>query len=158
MPGKRKQVAALGLFVLIVFAAGGIGGLATASSVTTWYRTLQRPGMTPPSWLFQPVWTALYVSMAFAAWLVWRKGGAASKPALAAFAVQLALNAAWSVLFFGLRSPVAGLADIVLLWLAIVATVILFSRVSVPAAAILTPYLAWVSFAAVLNYEFWRLN
>jgi tryptophan-rich sensory protein len=144
----------------VVLAAGGIGSLATAKAIPTWYVGLAKPSFNPPSWLFGPAWTVLYLLMAVAAWLVWKQGiGAAGvKLALAAFLVQLILNALWSVFFFGLRSPLTGLVDIVVLWLAILATIVLFFRVSVPAGVLLLPYIAWVSFAAVLNAAILRLN
>jgi tryptophan-rich sensory protein len=127
--------------------------------VSTWYRTLAKPSFTPPAWVFGPVWTALYLTMAIAVWQVWLRRGFAGAPgAMAAFAVQLLLNALWSLLFFGLRRPDLALADIALLWLALVATVLTFSRVSAPAGALLLPYLAWVSFASVLNFAIWQLN
>ncbi len=144
----------------VVLAAGGIGSLATMRAIPTWYQTLTKPPFNPPGWLFGPAWTLLYLLMAVAAWLVWKQGmGAAGvKLALAAFLLQLVLNALWSVLFFGLRSPLAGLVDISVLWLAILATIVLFFRVSVPAGILLLPYIAWVSFAAVLNAAILRLN
>jgi len=144
----------------VVLAAGGIGALATTRATPMWYQTLKKPSFDPPEWLFGPAWTLLYLLMAVAAWLVWKQGiGAAGvKLALAVFLVQLVLNALWSVFFFGLRSPLAGLVDIVGLWLAIVATIILFFRVSVPAGVMLLPYIAWVSFAALLNAAILRLN
>jgi tryptophan-rich sensory protein len=158
MGTAARQVVALAVIVLIVMLAAGLGGFFTGRSVSTWYRTLSRPDWTPPDWLFGPVWTALYLSMAVAAWMVWRRGAPAATAAMAAFAVQLALNVAWSALFFGLRSPAAGMADIVLLWLAIAATIACFLRVSIPAGIIMLPYLAWVSFAAALNFAIWRMN
>jgi tryptophan-rich sensory protein len=158
MGTTARQVVALAVIVLIVMLAAGLGGLFTGRSVSTWYRTLSRPDWTPPDRLFGPVWTVLYLAMAVAAWMVWRRGTPATTAAMAAFAVQLALNAAWSGLFFGLRSPAAGMADIVLLWLAIVATIALFLRVSIPAGLIMLPYLAWVTFAAALNFAIWRMN
>lgn len=124
-----------------------------------WYATLRKPSWNPPAWVFGPVWTALYTMMAVAAWLVWRRGGwAAQRRPLALFLVQLALNAGWTPLFFGLKSPGLALAEIGLLWLAIVGTLIAFARVSRAAAWLLAPYLAWVSFAAALNFALWRLN
>lgn len=152
---------AVGLIVilLITFVAPAIGGSATASAVGTWYQTLQRPPWSPPNWLFGPVWTLLYILMAVAAWLVWRRGGeAAVALPLGLYAVQLALNAAWSPLFFGLRSPLYGLICISFLWPAILATLIAFWRVRPVAGVLLVPYLLWVSFATVLNYTLWRLN
>ena len=144
----------------VVLAAGGIGSLATMRAIPTWYQTLTKPPFSPPGWLFGPAWTLLYLLMAVAAWLVWKQGmGAAGvKLALAVFLAQLVLNALWSIFFFGLRSPLAGLVDIVILWLAILATIVLFFRVSVPAGILLLPYIAWVSFAAVLNAAILRLN
>jgi len=157
MKSIRSAIVLVG-FIVAVFLAAAMGSLFTSSSVATWYKTLQRPDWTPPGWLFGPVWSVLYLSMAVAAWLVWRKGGRRARTALLAFAVQLALNVAWSALFFGLRCPAAGLADIVALWLAIVVTVVCFFRVSAAAGIILLPYLAWVSFAAALNFSIWRMN
>ncbi len=144
----------------VVLAAGGIGSLATTSAIPTWYRSLTKPSFNPPDWLFGPAWTLLYLLMAVAAWLVWKQGiGAAGvKLALGAFVLQLVLNSLWSVFFFGMRSPLAGLVDIIVLWMAIVATIVLFFRVSIPAGILLLPYLAWVSFAAVLNAAIVRLN
>jgi len=158
MGTTARQVIALVVIVLIVMGAAGVGGLFTGRSVSTWYRTLSRPDWTPPDWVFGPVWTVLYLAMAVAAWMVWRRGTPAAPPAMAVFAVQLAFNVAWSVLFLGMRSPVAGMIDIVLLWLAIAATIACFLRVSIPAALIMAPYLAWVSFAAALNFAIWRMN
>jgi translocator protein len=115
--------------------------------------------LNPPGWIFAPVWTALYTMMAVAAWLVWRQGGwdKQCKPLLI-FLVQLALNALWTPLFFGLHRPGVAFAEIVLLWLAIAATLAAFCRVSLIGAGLLVPYLAWVSFAVVLNFTLWRLN
>lgn len=154
---KLNPWLALAVFVVLCLAAGAIGGLATAQSVTDWYPTLAKPAWNPPSWVFAPVWTTLYVLMALAAWLVWRKGPAA-KFALRMFVVQLVLNVAWSFLFFGARSPGLAVAEIVVLWLAIMATTRAFFRLSQPAGLLMLPYIAWVSFAAVLNLAVWRLN
>jgi len=144
------------LLIAICFAAAGLGGRTTTPSIPNWYAGLVKPSWTPPDWLFGPVWSVLYLSMAVAAWLVWRKGNAAVP--MIVFGVQLAFNAAWSWLFFGLRNPGLGLIDIVLLWAAIVATTIVFWRRSLAAGLLFVPYLAWVTFAAVLNFAIWRLN
>lgn len=143
-------------FIVVCLAVGGIAGFATAQSVQDWYPTLNKPSWTPPPWLFAPVWTTLYVMMAVAAWLVWTIGSA--RAALALFFSQLLLNLAWSFLFFGARSPALGLIDIVLLWLAIAATIFAFSMKSRLAAFLMVPYLAWVSFALALNTSIWMLN
>jgi tryptophan-rich sensory protein len=125
----------------------------------TWYVTLEKPSWNPPNWIFGPVWTCLYIAMAIAAWLVWRKEGiAGARAQLLLFAGQLILNAAWSFLFFGLRNPGLALVDIVLLWLSILATLLAFAKVSGWAAALFLPYLAWVSFATALNWALWRMN
>lgn len=145
--------------ILICFAAAGIGSLATTPQIPGWYANLAKPAWTPPGWIFGPVWTLLYLMMAVAAWLVWRQAGfAGAKLPLALFAIQLALNSLWSVLFFGLQNPGAAAVEIILLWAAILATMVTFWRRSRVAGGLLAPYLAWVSFAAVLNVAIWRMN
>jgi tryptophan-rich sensory protein len=127
--------------------------------MSQWYPQLTKPGFTPPSWVFAPVWTTLYLLMAVAAWLLWRRRARpGAKAALTLFLVQLVLNALWSGLFFGLRNPLAGLIDLAALWLALSATIVLFARVRVLAAGLLIPYWAWVTFAGALNAQIWRLN
>jgi tryptophan-rich sensory protein len=151
-----QLVAAVGLCE----AAGGAAGALTAESVSTWYPTLRKPSYTPPGWVFGPVWTLLYLLMGVALFLVWR-GRATDgrvRGALGVFALQLALNVIWSLLFFRLRSPGSALVEILALWAAILLTVLAFGRVSRTAALLLVPYLLWVSFAAVLNLSIWRLN
>lgn len=140
--------------------AGIVGSFFTASAIPTWYADLEKPSFNPPSWVFGPVWTTLYALMGIAAFLVWQKGTQRKevKIALSVFGLQLVLNALWSIIFFGLESPGGGLVEIVLLWLAIVATIILFGRISRPAAWLLIPYLAWVSFATCLTFAIWQLN
>ena len=150
------DVLALVVCVLICFAAAAIGGIWTSRSVGTWYKEIEKPSWNPPSWVFGPVWTALYLMMGISLWLVWRERAPALP--LGLFAVQLVLNAAWSGLFFGLRLPGAAFAEIVLLWLAIVGTALTFRPIAPVAAYLLLPYLGWVSFAAVLNFTIWRLN
>jgi translocator protein len=124
-----------------------------------WYAALVKPALTPPAWVFGPVWTLLYLMMAIAAWLVWRSQGlnGALGP-LGLFLAQLALNALWSYLFFGLKRPGLAFLDIVALWLAILATLIAFWRAYPTAGLLLLPYLLWVGFATYLNFQFWRLN
>lgn len=153
-PGKTI----LGLcgWVLLCFAAASPGALWPPGE---WYAALQKPSWNPPGWIFGPVWSALYTLMAVAAWLVWRRGGfAAQGRPLGAFLAQLALNALWTPLFFGLHQPGVAFAEILLLGLAIAWTIGLFWRVQRAAAWLLAPYLAWVGFAAVLNGTLWRLN
>jgi tryptophan-rich sensory protein len=153
---KLPPWAMLVLFLLATFAVSGIGGLFTAPSIGTWYATIRKPTWTPPGWLFGPVWTLLYAMMAVSAWIVWRKVGFGT--ALVVFAIQLALNGIWSPVFFGAHAIGGGLVVIVALWCAIAATILVFWPVSVLAAMLLLPYIAWVSFATALNAAIWRLN
>ena len=159
MTSRSHSLLALAGFIALSFAAAALGGFWTSPAIPTWYQEIAKPSWTPPSWLFGPVWTLLYLAMGVAAWLVWKRGGwSAQRGALTLFLVQLALNAAWSGLFFGLRNPALGLAGIALLWLAILLTLLAFRRVSAAAAWLFVPYLAWVTFAAALNFSIWRLN
>jgi tryptophan-rich sensory protein len=146
--------------IVLCQMAGVIGAIFTASAVPTWYTTLRKPPFTPPGWVFSPVWIALYLLMGVSAFLIWSKGWGDSRVrvALSLFAVQLVLNASWSLMFFGLRSPLAGLIDIVALWVFILLTTLYFFKVSYMAGALLVPYILWVSFAAILNFSIWRLN
>ena len=149
-----------GLFgwVLASAVAAALGGLASMQA-STFYKELARPEWAPPAYVFGPVWTLLYAMMAVAAWLVWRQGGfRAARTALSLFLVQLAANALWSWLFFAWHRGAGAFADIVLLWLLIVATVIGFWRVRALAGVLLLPYLVWVSFASALNFAVWQLN
>ncbi len=142
--------------MLLCFAAASMGALFMPGE---WYAALKKPSWNPPGWVFGPVWSALYAMMAVAAWLVWQRGGfAAQRRPLSAFLVQLALNAMWTPLFFGLHWPGLAFAEIILLWVAIAWTIATFWRVHRAAAWLLAPYLAWVSFAAVLNGTLWKLN
>ncbi|MFW5967855.1 MAG: TspO/MBR family protein, partial [Persicimonas sp.] len=153
-----KSVLQLVASIALAQLAGLLGAVATASSVDTWYGTLDKPGFTPPDWLFGPAWITLYTLMGIAAWLVYREGWPepAVKAALVVYGLQLLLNAAWSPAFFGLQSPALGLVVIVPLWAAIAATIYFFGRVSTPAAWLLVPYLLWVTYATALNFEIWR--
>lgn len=152
-----RSVLVLMLFLVVCFGVAAWAGQFTPGA---WYAGLEKPSWNPPAWVFAPVWTALYALMAVAGWLVWRQPGRLTlrRLALGAFAVQLVLNGAWSWLFFGLHRPGLALAEIVVLWLAIVATTLLFWRVRPLAGGLLLPYLAWVSFAVALNAALWRLN
>lgn len=158
-PSALKQVAWLIGFIMACFASAGLGAAATATSVGGWYQTLAKPSWNPPDWLFGPVWSALYLMMAVAAWLVWRgHGWSAARSALMWFGIQLSLNVLWSVLFFGLQRPSLAFAEILALWLAIVVTCFGFRNKSRTAALLLIPYLAWTSFAVLLNFTLWRMN
>lgn len=155
----RRDLLGLGAFVAVCLGIAAIGGWVTAPTVATWYRTLQKPDFNPADWVFAPVWTLLYVLIAVAGWRVWRKRGFGGAPgAAAAYATQLALNLAWSFIFFAGRMIGAALVDIAFLLAAIAITAALFRRIDRVAAWLLAPYGAWVAFAAVLNYALWRLN
>jgi translocator protein len=157
---KKSTIVKLVVSILIPQVTGGIGALLTEPSIGSWYAGLNKPSFNPPNWIFGPVWTVLYLMMGIALYLVWKTGLARrdTKVAVAAFTVQLTLNLAWSFLFFFLKMPLAAFIGIILLWLAITATMASFARVSRPAGILLLPYLLWVSFAAVLNYFLWQLN
>lgn len=147
---------ALVLSFAVTFAAPALGAFTMPGA---WYASLNKPSWNPPAWIFGPVWTALYIMMAVAAWLVWRRGGwPAQRRPLTFYFVQLALNAAWTPIFFGLKNPGLAFAEILLLLIAIVITAHAFRRVSPAAALLLLPYLIWVSFATALNFTLWRLN
>ncbi|UCH33710.1 MAG: tryptophan-rich sensory protein [Armatimonadota bacterium] len=154
-----QRLIGFGVFVLLCFSAAALGAALGGPGGSNWYERLHKPSWTPPSWAFGPAWTVLYLMMATAAWLVWRRAGAAGAPVpLLLFGLQLVFNAAWTPLFFGLKMPGAAFAEIVALWWLILATLIAFWK-TVPAAGILMmPYLAWVSFAAALNFAIWRMN
>jgi tryptophan-rich sensory protein len=154
-PIKNEWVA-LALFFVACFAVAGLGSLATNPEIPTWYAKLKKPSWTPPNWLFGPVWSVLYAAMAVAGWMVWKREG--WRVALTFFAAQLALNLAWSFVFFKFHNTGLAFAEIVLLWAAILATAISFAPVSKVAAALFAPYLIWVTYAAALNFSIWRLN
>lgn len=158
--GTLNPWLALAGFLAVCFAAGALGGWATAGPVLEWYPTLTKPPWNPPSWIFGPVWTTLYVLMAVAAWLVWKKGSGGTNVdlALRLFFVQLALNTAWSFIFFGARSPGLAFVEILFLLAAILLTTGVFLRISQAAGLLMLPYAAWVGFASVLNFTIWQLN
>ncbi|MDP9799794.1 tryptophan-rich sensory protein [Catenuloplanes nepalensis] len=152
--GSTRWLALAG-FGLAAFAAAAIGGLGVQGTAAE-YNSLAQPAWAPPSWLFGPVWTLLYAMIALSGWLAWRRAGWTT--ALTVYAVQLALNALWTPLFFGAGQYGLALAEIVLLWLAIAATIALFRRISTAAALLLAPYLLWVTYATALNAAIWSMN
>jgi translocator protein len=153
---KNKWLVLAG-FIVLCLGIGTIAGIVTADASVTWFPTLKKPSFNPPSWVFAPVWSLLYVMMAIAAWRVWLEGPTA-RPALNLFFIQLVLNFAWSLLFFGLHSPILALIDIFAMWIMIVFTTRAFFKIAKPAGWLLVPYLAWVSFATILNASIWWLN
>jgi len=151
-----KAIIGLIVWLAVTFAAASFGSLFRPGA---WYEALAKPSWTPPNSVFGPVWTALYLLMGVAAWLVWRQAGyRASATALRLYLGQLALNALWSALFFGLRSLLGSALEIVLLWTGILATTIVFWKSSRAAGLLLVPYLLWVSYATALNWAIWALN
>jgi translocator protein len=155
---KRKQIAGLVVSLLVVFGIATLGGFLTNLSVATWYPSLEKPSWTPSGATIGAVWTILYTFMGIAAWIVWRSGSGVQQRPLGIYALQLVLNAGWSALFFGLRSPGLALLELGILWLAILATSVTFWKVSKLAALLMVPYLIWVSFAGVLNALIWKIN
>ncbi len=149
----------LAISIFLPLAAGFIGAYFTTASIATWYAALQKPLCSPPNWIFGPVWTVLYVLMGLSLYLVWTAGqNKEAKGAFALFGAQLGLNVLWSIIFFGLKSPFYAFVEIIVLWAAIALTIRSFRKISKTAAALLIPYIFWVSFAAVLNYSIWVLN
>jgi len=146
--------------IIMCSLAGAVGSIFTISAIQTWYTALNKPSFAPPNWVFGPAWTTLYILMGISLYIVWEKGIKKKeiRSAVKVFGVQLGLNAVWSFLFFGLRSPFYGLIGIVLLWLAIVWTMIKFWKISKTATYLLVPYILWVSFATILNLAVWQLN
>ncbi len=157
---KINNFLKLVIFVIMAEFAGIIGSIFTTPSISTWYVYLQKPPINPPNWIFAPVWTTLFLLMGVAAFLVWNKGLKRKevKIALGVFIVQLILNIFWSIIFFGLHNPFYAFFEIIILWLAILWTIITFYKISKPAAFLLLPYILWVSFAAYLNYAIFILN
>ena len=156
----KRDILKLVVSIVVCEGAGGIGAIFTTPAISTWYAGLQKPSFTPPNSVFAPVWLTLYLLMAIAAFLIWRKGlnTKGVKPALILFLVQLVLNVLWSAVFFWLKSPLGGVILILLLWIAILLTIIRFFKISSPAGGLLIPYIVWVSIAANLNVWVWILN
>jgi len=156
---RRRELLGLAAFIALCLGVSALGGWVTAGSVGNWYPTLNKPAFNPPDWVFAPVWAVLYVMIAIAGWRVWRRRGiAGARAAMSAYALQLALNLGWSLLFFGGRMIGVALAEIVLLLAAILLNAALFWRIERAAALLLVPYAAWVGFAVALNAALWRLN
>jgi len=156
---KIKDILKLLISIVLCQLAGFLGSLFTTPAIPTWYKTLRKPFFTPPSWIFSPVWISLFILMGISLFLVWRRQDHPRfKTALIFFFVQLILNVLWSAAFFGLRSPLLGFVDIVLLWVAILLTIQHCLRISRIAGLLFLPYMIWVSFAVVLTFSLWILN
>ena len=155
----RGSIISLMFFIVICFAAAGLGSYFTGQSISTWYVTLQKPDWNPPNWIFGPVWSALYLMMAISIWFVWRNGTFFDNPVVyILFALQLILNIAWSGIFFGVQQPGWAMVDILLLWILILLYILFSWPVSKMASILFMPYLLWVGFASVLNITIWQLN
>ncbi len=155
---NAKNLVALGGFLAASAAVAAVGGAATATSVTTWYPSLVKPPFNPPDWVFGPVWTVLYIMMAVASWRVWCSDKPGRGPALVAYALQLVLNLGWSLIFFGLQQPGLAFIEIIALVAMVALTLQRFWKIDQVAAVMLAPYLAWISFATILNAAIWMLN
>jgi tryptophan-rich sensory protein len=157
---RKKDLIKLLISISAVVAAGAIGSVITSSSVTTWYVSLPKPSFNPPSWVFGPVWTVLFLLMAIAAYLIWKKGWKRPevRVALSLYSAQLVLNVLWTVLFFGYHNLAAAYVEIIILWFVIFLTMEFFRDISKTAAWLLLPYLLWVAFAAVLTFSIWNIS
>ena len=154
-----KNTFALILSIVLAQTAGMIGAFFTVSSVGSWYLTITKPSWNPPSWIFGPVWTTLYLLMGIAAFLIWKnRSKLYAKTALIFYGIQLALNSLWSILFFGMQNPALAFAEILVLLTMIVMTTLYFRKVNKASFYLMLPYIAWVSFAAILNFTIWQLN
>jgi translocator protein len=154
----KNNIPKLIVSILFPLSIGFLGAIFTTPAIPTWYAGLNKPVFSPPNYVFGPVWTLLYILMGISFYLIWKDGLGKNKAGVAAFAVQLALNFAWSAVFFGLHQPWSAFIVIVLLWLAIFANIYLFYKRSITAARLLIPYITWVSFAAALNLGVAVLN
>lgn len=153
-----KNIFKLIISIVLPQLTGGLGAIVTISSVGSWYQTINKPFFTPPSWVFGPAWTTLYLLMGISLFLIWKSEHPMKKTALWLFALQLVLNGIWSPAFFGLESPILGLVVIIPLWIMIVVCIRFFLPINKAASYLLIPYLMWVSFATALNAGIWYLN
>lgn len=155
---KKNKIIHLIISIFICQFAGLIGSFFTSPNIPTWYASISKPAFTPSSWIFAPAWITLYLLMGVSLYIIWEKGLKKNKFAVSVFGLQLALNSIWSILFFGLQNPFIAFIEIIVLWFAILATIILFYKIDRRAAYLLIPYILWVSFASLLNYSIWILN
>jgi benzodiazapine receptor len=154
-----RALVGMAFWIAVSFLAGAIGARFTGPAVASWYAGASKPAWTPPDVVFGPVWSALYLMMGVAAWLVWRKAGfSGATAAMVLFGLQLIANAAWSWIFFGLHRSDLAFFEIAILWALILATLVAFWQHDTTAGLLLLPYLAWVSYASALNFAIWRLN
>lgn len=153
-----KNWVKLVISIAIPQIVAGAGAYFTVSGIGSWYQTIQRPTWNPPSWLFGPVWTTLYVLMGIALYLVWKSAASNKRSAISLWSVQLVVNFLWSFLFFNQHQIGGALIDLVILWLLLLLTIFAFAKINKAAAWLLVPYISWVTFAGILNYTIWMLN
>jgi translocator protein len=156
-----NNIVKLIICIAIPLAVGGVSGFFTTSEIPGWYQTITKPLWNPPSWIFAPVWTTLYILMGIALYLVWKNetvDAGIKRTAILLFAVQLILNFFWSLIFFKQHQIGWAFAEILAMWIFIVLTIFAFAKVNTAAAWLLVPYICWVSFASILNYTIWKLN
>lgn len=157
MKKRSLKNALLFLFSLLICQLAGIvGSIFTRPAINDWYIYLKKPDIAPPSWIFAPVWTVLFLLMGVSLFLLIKSKN--NQKALGAFFIQLILNVFWSIMFFGARNPMFAFIEILFLWITILATIVYSYRISKTAAWLLAPYLLWVSFAMLLNYSYWVIN
>ena len=155
----RNSVFRLISSLIICQLAGFVGSIFTTPAIPDWYASLEKPALNPPNWIFSPVWIFLYLLMGVTLYILWQNlPKIEAKIALVFFAVQLVLNILWSVIFFGLKSPMAAFFEIIVLWVFILLTMIKSSKVSKASVYLLLPYILWVNFAAILNFFLWQMN
>ena len=156
---KRSNGIKLIISIVLCVSLGSVGGLVTVNEIPTWYATLNKPSFNPPNWLFGPVWTTLYVLMGISVYLIWKQPVSTERnKALQLFIIQFILNFCWSFIFFGLHATGWALMEMIALWILILLSILHFAKHSKTAAWLLVPYIAWVSFALLLNAAIWRLN
>ncbi len=156
-----NNIVKLIISIAIPLAAGGLSGFFTTSEIPGWYQTITKPSWNPPSWIFGPVWTTLYIMMGIALYLVWKNetvDAGIKRTAIILFAIQMVLNFFWSLIFFKQHQIGWAFAEIIAMWIFIVLTIFAFAKVNIAAAWLLVPYICWVSFASILNYTIWKLN
>jgi len=157
---KLNNVTKLAFSIALCLSIGFVGSVFTTPAISTWYASLNKPFFSPPNWIFSPVWTILFILMGISFYLLWENGFKTTQAKIARtfFMMQLGFNASWSMIFFGLKSPLFAFMEIILLWVAVWFTIVSFRNISKTSAYPLIPYLAWVSFAAVLNFAIYVMN
>lgn len=155
---NKEKIISLAVFLIISFSVAAFGSMFTWASLSDWYITLKKPSFNPPGWVFGPVWTFLYITIAISGWIIWNKKETNVKSIIIIFSIQILLNGLWSPIFFGMKKPELAFYEICFLLISIIAYIILSWPVSKKSSLLFIPYFIWVSFATVLNYNIWQLN